>query len=950
MKKMFFFPVLLMIVTNVFAGYEFKHLLFVPWGETENTVRFEKSPGGQFGPTAFRVEDGEIQILDARNQSVKIFREGNMDRAIPYRCAAADDFLLENSDLFILTSNRVEKHADGKSGLFFETGDFRERITGLHGFMGRTIYLPTSSGKTYLVEKSKGADPRILDGNTTRDNSLVRIRFRPGSTIRILVNDDYQFRLNFDNPGLVRLIGQDVHGDLYFYVERILQGVTLKVERFILVTTARGMEHTRIRVPVHMWTEIFREFQVDDAGNIYHMMSTETGIRILAWIRNTENVESFREYVYPERLDTEVHYNQLLDETWESKPLNPQTAPASKGVTRSEALAIADTYVEHIWTCRAENLTNGRITVGGVEVETPSWIQIGQNQKIPYKWGGFHTLDQYDSGLLSNKYAGDIATSGVSSAAVGVDCSGYVSRCWKLSSHYATSMMNSTPSLFTKISDWNQFLPADALHKVGHVRLGVVRNADGSFLAVEAAGSSTGWKVDYRNYTLSNLTDYTLLKYTGISGGAANLSQPELLSVVSVPGDSVKITWTPFSGDGDETGIKIYFGTLEGLELTYTDTILPLNNDMVILPKPADPVVVVLVSIDDEENESIQSDIYATAGNGNEDAFLIVDGFTRTGSGASYVLPYHDFAQAPAEALSNWNIPYNTCAAKTVNEGLINLQAYPAVFWNVGDESTIDETFSDGEQALIKSYLQQGGRFAATGSEIGWDLDNKGTASDKDFIQNYLKTAYQVDDAGNVPVKILEGSHSGEYIVFDDGSNGVYQEDYPDGFTPVNGGVPFLEYQSSPRYVAGVNFHGIVPGGSAECYIAVVGFPFETVWDKEERFALMRTLLYVLGYDEPPTGNENMVFSNDFRLEGNYPNPFNASTVIRFNLPEQSDIFLRIYDLTGREVFLERLLKVSAGNNALTLDLSRLSSGTYIYALSAGNINKKLYGKMTLLK
>jgi hypothetical protein len=950
MKKLFPLLSILLFATPLLSDYSFQSLLFIPWGEEENTVRFEKAPGGQFGPTAFRVTPDEIQILDARNQSVKIFRDEKLVRQISFNCRTADDFLLNNSDVYLLTSNRVEKHADGKSTVFFKPEDFRERITRLCEFHGESLHLPTAAGKTFIVDKTKKGETKLVEGTALKNEDGVKIHFSPGNPARVHTPVGYTFRLNVKDPGLVRLVGTDARGDLYFYLERILEHEPLKVERFILVTNDEGFEHSRIYVPVHMWTEIFREFQVDEKGNIYHMMSTKEGIRILAWMRYTEDEKSHREYHYPEELDRNVHYNQLIDESWEANPENPQTAPASKGVTRDEALAIADTYVEHIWDCRAENLTDGRITVNGVEVETPPWIEVGENQKIPYKWGGFHTLDQYDSGLLNNKYAGDIATSGVSSAAVGVDCSGYVSRCWKLSSHYSTSMMNSNTTLFTQVLDWNQFLPADALHKVGHVRLGVLRNTDGSFLAVEAAGSSTGWKVDYRSYTLANLSDYTLLKYTGMSGGVSYLSQPELLRVSSLPGDSVKIIWTPFTGEGDETGVKIYLESLEGIELSYSDTIVHFDEETVILPKPADPLFVTLVSVDDDENESMPSDSYGTSGDGIESPFLIVDGFTRTGSGASYVLPYHDFALAPAEALSNWNIPYTTCSAKGIREELILLEDFPGVFWNVGDESTIDETFSDEEQGLIKTYLQQGGRFAATGSEIGWDLDNKGSTSDKDFIRNYLKAAYQVDDAGSVPVKILEGPHADELVEFDNGSYGVYQEDYPDGFTPVNGGAAFLEYQSSPRYTAGVSFHGIVPGGSADCYTALVGFPFETVWQKDERILLMETLLHELGFDEHTSQNNPVKIPEEFVLEGNYPNPFNTSTVIRFTLPDPDDVKLTVYDLSGREIrsFIQE--KCVPGSNALSLDLSGLPSGLYLYTLSTGTPAQKRVGKMTLMK
>jgi hypothetical protein len=950
MKKCTLFMMFLFFSSLLYGEYSFRSQLFVPWGHTEKTVWYEEAPGGRFGPTAFRVTKDDIQILDARNQSVKIFQNDSLIRQRPFRCPTADDFILENGDLYLLSSNHVKKSVDGKFIPVYKPESFRERITGLYDSSSENIYLPSASGKTFVLDKTKGEVTKTLEGTAIRENNPVQIQFQPGNPIHIRIESGKTFTLNVENPGLVRLIGTDGNGDLYFYIERILQGGPLEVERFILVTTGDGFEHSRIHVPVHMWTEIFREFQVDESGNIHHMISTEEGIHIISWTRTTGDDKTFHEYHYPEKLDRHVHYNQLIDESWEGKPENPQTAPAPKGVTRDEALAIADTYVQHVWNCRAENLTNGRITVNGIEVETPPWIEIGQNQKIPYKWGGFHTLDQYDSGLLNNKYAGDIATSGVSSAAVGVDCSGYVSRCWKLIKHYSTTDMNSNTTLFTKILDWNQFLPADAMHKVGHVRLGVARNADGSILAVEAAGSSTGWKVDYRNYTLANLSDYTLLKYTGMSGGVSYLSQPELLTVSSLPGDSVFITWTPFSGEGNETDVKIIFDSIDGTIPTVSDTLIPLHLNSVAMPKPADPLFVTLISVDKDGNESMPSDTYGTSGMSEDNPFLIVDGFTRTGSGASYVLPYHDFALAPANALSNWDIPYQTCTAKAVTDGLVSLEEYRAVFWNTGDESTIDESFSDEEQGLIKTYLQQGGRFAATGSEIAWDLDNKGSSTDKDFIRNYLKAAYQVDDAGNVPVKLQTGPFTGVLLEYDNGAHGVYEEDYPDGLSSVNGGSAFLEYQSSPRYTAGVSFHGTAPEGTAECRTALVGFPFETVWENEEQILLMATLLWELGFDEYPLHTQTPEIPGDFVLHGNYPNPFNATTVIRFSLAFSADVSLTLYDLAGREIRSLIQKNCISGPNALSLDLSGLPSGLYLYSLTSNAANQHRIGKMTLVK
>ena len=78
---------------------------------------------------------------------------------------------------------------------------------------------------------------------------------------------------------------------------------------------------------------------------------------------------------------------------------------------------------------------------------------------------------------------------------------------------------------------------------------------------------------------------------------------------------------------------------------------------------------------------------------------------------------------------------------------------------------------------------------------------------------------------------------------------------------------------------------------------------------------------------------------NLFSLEPNFPNPFNAVTNIRFNLPQASPVELRIYNLTGHLVHSERSARLLAGTHILQWDgrgLSGISlaSGVYFYRLS----------------
>ncbi|QOJ28332.1 MAG: T9SS type A sorting domain-containing protein [Ignavibacteriales bacterium] len=86
----------------------------------------------------------------------------------------------------------------------------------------------------------------------------------------------------------------------------------------------------------------------------------------------------------------------------------------------------------------------------------------------------------------------------------------------------------------------------------------------------------------------------------------------------------------------------------------------------------------------------------------------------------------------------------------------------------------------------------------------------------------------------------------------------------------------------------------------------------------------------------------------EFTLSQNYPNPFNPSTTINFTLPVQSHVRLAIYAVTGELVELLVNEVRDAGSYNAVFDASKLSSGVYIYRMTAGNVT--LTKKMNLLK
>ncbi len=85
-----------------------------------------------------------------------------------------------------------------------------------------------------------------------------------------------------------------------------------------------------------------------------------------------------------------------------------------------------------------------------------------------------------------------------------------------------------------------------------------------------------------------------------------------------------------------------------------------------------------------------------------------------------------------------------------------------------------------------------------------------------------------------------------------------------------------------------------------------------------------------------------------FSLQQNYPNPFNPSTQITYQLAENSNVVLKVYNLLGKEIAVLVDEQKEAGIHKVNFDASSLPSGVYLYKIeTAGLIKTK---KMMLLK
>ena len=887
--------------SSLIAQYTYEELLFLPWGDKENEMGFRKSPGGQFGPMSFVIEDenGDIILLDSQNRSIKIFSSDSsrLLRNYPIHSLSTDDIVWKGEQhYYLLDANIVTEYRNGNAINSYSTESPYSAISSLGSdYEGNPFFVVngayTLKPDAVTLEKTIRQDGIPL----MNSDNMLRVIRRSSDRASVIINSETAFEIEQKNLGTIRYLGSTPGNYHYIYYEIIEQQVPLKVSRYVDLIDGDGIIKVRFEVPILAYTYIFREFFVDRGGSLYKMISTNDGITIVAWVLgpDAEFPATMIQYPVPEKFIGTDHYNQLEEpEPDLKKPDIKDGLYEYPTVTPGEALATADSYVQHTYTVTAANITDGRILdPDGVEVETPEWIVPGTLSPVVYQWGGFYTLEGFDAGLANEMYAGDEATSGVSAYAVGVDCSGFVSRCWKLPNHFSTRMMDDEITI--AYGSWEEMGPGDAIHRPGHVRLLVEKNPDGSLLAVESAGYN--WRVWYRNYTLSDLTTYTPRYYINMEGTPGNFPRPELSYVTA--GEHSTISWRDLSSSG-AFGIRIYISdSSEVWEDFLNGGLLSIDSNKIDLDPVEDPPLFFrlhTISAQDSVTESLPSDCYGFHSGADPARILIVDGFDRYGGSGSYPYPYHSFAQTLGLALARYDFSLDTADNDAMINGTIVLSDYDAVFWSLGDESTIDETFSNIEQTLVVEYLQQGGRLFVSGSEIAWDLDHMGSESDKGFIHDYLKAAYEKDDSESYRVTGAAGSvFENLNIHFDDGSHGVYEEDYPDVYR-ANGSETALLYENGQ--IAALKFKGRVPDGEQDASIMIMGFPIETIYDENERIELIGRILQFFGYDVQAG------IPVEFALHPVYPNPFNTSTTIEYALPLPARVSLRVYNLLGREI------------------------------------------------
>ncbi|HEX9971531.1 MAG TPA: T9SS type A sorting domain-containing protein [bacterium] len=314
-----------------------------------------------------------------------------------------------------------------------------------------------------------------------------------------------------------------------------------------------------------------------------------------------------------------------------------------------------------------------------------------------------------------------------------------------------------------------------------------------------------------------------------------------------------------------------------------------------------------------------------------------------------------NFVRQHAVAFFAYGMHPTSASNDAMVAGMTSLSDYPMIDFIVGTDLYLTETVSPAEQALLKSYLQNGGNLFISGADIAFDLDSRGKGDDQDFCYNYLKTKF----FARSPLSQTSVYYQAEFLAdwtertgpfsFNNGTHDTYNVSRPNAIKAINGGQPCLVFSTvdTSNGLAGVCFSGLFPSGNQPGKVLVTSIPFETIYPDSSGTIFMKAVLDFFEVASEVEASDSSPVQN-FTLATNYPNPFNAETRIVFSLPARGKVRLTVYNSLGQIVAQLADSFFDAGKHDVIWQTGNLASGIYIYRLET--LGRSMVRKMALIR
>ena len=494
-----------------------------------------------------------------------------------------------------------------------------------------------------------------------------------------------------------------------------------------------------------------------------------------------------------------------------------------------------------------------------------------------------------------------------------------------------------TPWYYYQDSDWVQGWYDDSLSLSLKYDLALYHNLKGIGM----------WALGYDGST-NELWDLLYAKF----GDAAPPTVPNHFFIKNIGNGSVSIDFQGAETADQFVVLRGYLETVGGLDTLgiYSERPILLNG------LTQGETYFLTIAAKNAYGTSGQTEMLGVVPSSEPVSCLIVNGFDRM-NGTNNTL---DFIRHHGSALLAVGYSFDSASNEAVINENISLNDYQFIDWILGEEGTSTSTFTSVEQNRVESYLENGGYLFVSGSEIGYDLVSQGNNTDVQFYENYLKADYISDAAGEIYSGFgVKNSifNSISNIMFDNGTHGTYDVDYPDGIKPVGGSEICAKYTNidyNTRGGMGIQYTGTFGNSNNIGGLLYLSVGFEAIYPESKRDELMTEIMNHYDTQLQIGKNDHLIVPTSLQINRIYPNPFNASVTIEFSIPSSNrqDVSIIITDLLGRTI-QQTSMRSNSQKTTWTwdgIDKNGITSPTGIYFVIINNGKQTQSRKITLLK
>lgn len=497
--------------SGTFLGHEI--LFSVPIGGegiTYNGLMHEQAP---WGPSALKVDrDGDFWIADAAaNRLLEYDGAGNQLSVVDVSALPIvniTDFALAEDELFIFDGSAQEPavfrmdYSGNILGRSSTPDDKDGTITGIRLDSNNRLLIETLFGeKHFSTLAASGSNSVVSLGREIRAAADLT-RDAVGKSLTLSRGLSRRTETFLNRTGGYVLLDRDVSRNVFVQTSEIGStpegaiAADLLIHKYDASLGPRGVA----RIPLsERFVVIDHSIAMGPDGSLYHLLGTRDSVYVLK-LRFFSSLPGILQDGTSTRGDQGIPADSHGGDLF---------ALTTSCVYRSTMVSRASAYTNNLKSLTTTNISGA--CTGRVK---PRYLgSAGTYSSVSYDWGGFDTVSGFNSYMTSGYKAGDIDST-AESCSRGVDCSGFVSRVWGLSSKYSTRNVS---SISTKLSSIYVLQRGDIVSKYDvHMAMFYAYSGTTSAVWYESTTANSYDGVVRRTRPLSDFKYYTPYRYLSV--------------------------------------------------------------------------------------------------------------------------------------------------------------------------------------------------------------------------------------------------------------------------------------------------------------------------------------------------------------------------------------------------------------------------------------------------